>query len=72
MVSGQRFRRGTTHAGKPSQDSEHCANLLCAMIGILDGQRPPKGDRTKALIGRVGTVGLERTAPGTEQSTPKH
>lgn len=72
MNSDQRFRRGTTHAGTTSQDSEHCANLLCAMIGILDGQRPPKGDRTKALIGRVGAVGLEWTAPGTEQGTPRH
>lgn len=72
MIRSQRFRRGTTHAGKPSQDSEHCANLLCAMIGILDGQRPPKGDRTKALIGRVGTVGQEQAVPEMEQSTPEH
>lgn len=34
-------------------DSERYANLLCVPIGILDGQRPPKGDRTKALIGRA-------------------
>lgn len=72
MVRSQRFRRGTTHASKPSHDSERCANLLRTTIGILDGQRPPKGDRTKALIGRVGTVGQEQAVPETKQSTPEH
>ena len=37
----------------PYHDFERCANLLRTTIEILDGQRPPKGDRTKALIGRA-------------------
>ena len=50
-------RHGDSSTTNPSCDSGRCANLLCAPIGILDGQRPPKGDRTKALIGWGTAVG---------------